>query len=224
MRPFALLVVLGLSLMAMAAEEAPATYRGRPVSKAWVDQQYTFFANKIAVVGDKYYDVGRGLLEKKSVTNTPPEIGGVRMPPLMLNPKIESKVFQVLKDDQVLVEAKIPARVESIFGGGTVMFRVTGVDTANLTDGAPFRGTLIYTGRYTYVSAGGARSTVQSYMLHKPITKEQFVQAISSGLVLTRWREVKKTVTVGNIQGGGFSVQSFTSKETVTEIVGAPVP
>jgi len=182
---------------------APAChYKGREVSAAWIDQQYAYFQNKIACVGDKFYDISRALMgPRRYVTFTPPAIGELR-----ISFPWSSTVLQVVGND------------EAIISDDDLTFHVRGIDPAKHIDGAPFKNMcLIYTGTYQYVSVMGAKHTIQDFVIYKPITREQFVAALDGGLELVQYKIVTKKVW--KMQGG----RRILSNETETEIVAQPV-
>jgi len=232
------LVLLAWTAVLAAAESLPGAaiygYKGRQVSAAWIDQQYAYFKDKIACVDGKFYDIGRDLAQIEVarrypeegigcvVTTTPPVVGHACLScftPTGTHPNRipeGAKVLQVLGKD------------EAIIAHGTILFRVGSIDTTRYIDGTRFYAVLlVYTGTYRYISVAGAARTIQSFVIYQPISREQFITALSNGFELVRYKRVTKKVPEmrGGSAGDGFRVTpSVKVMVDKTEIVGQPVP
>lgn len=132
-------------------------YRGEKRSKEWFDEMYKKYFDTIALVGGNYID--RGVFENKYA-----RFGQ------------KAKILQVINENELLVT------------DGDSTYHVHGV-VGDYYDDAPFpfRGYIILrTGTYRYTSTLGAAKTVQSCKVYqyKPLTKEQFADALKSGYLL----------------------------------------
>jgi hypothetical protein len=117
-------------------------------------------------------------------------------------------VLSVIRDGEVLLVKKLVKKggirivpieqawesiATSINSGGSgpdFIFHVTGYDGPSLSDDQifPYTGKLICVGTYKYTATDYAQKTVQSFKVwqSKPLTKEQFADAIKSGIRLGR--------------------------------------
>jgi|GEM_PF-3337645 len=186
-------------------------YLGKQRTKAWFDKMYEKFADKISVVDGKYYDIGEDILRMRWVWKKPPEIGGLRCSGEM------GKIVQSIADHEARVESRLWGTPE------TVRYYVSGISKdKNIADNK-FEVLLVYTGPYRYVTTMGASQAIQGYAVYRPLTKEQFQEAIASGITLVEYKAVTKTVAEKGVSGAGFSVQPVTRMVTKTEITGTPV-
>lgn len=181
----------------------PATteysYRGRKVSKAWFDAKYKEFADNITLVGGKFHDVGKAVLNQPLLwsgtvqfdAREPAPIGALRWTILADRYTGSVKVFQALPGGKAIVAyvicgMGIPASERTMFFHATE----TGVDKAKHIDGANIsHRAWVCLGTYSYVTAAGARATIQSYGPHRPLTREEFRQALAKGFVLNHYRK-----------------------------------
>jgi hypothetical protein len=125
--------------------------------------------------------------------------------------------MQVIDKEQVLIRRpEFRAHMTGGGGGGLesmgrrldeaaaslpeLIFHVKGVDTKGLTDGARFNAKLVCIGTYHYKTVLGAGSTVPSYTVHTPLTKEQFAEALAGGLQLVSYRRVEQKKPGGVIE------------------------
>jgi hypothetical protein len=207
-----LLVLLAASAApAIVASQGPEStapayqYKGHQVSAAWIDQQYAYFQEKIAYVDGKYYDIGKSRLRAgvDYVREIPPKVGEARLSapePTSADPRripTGATVLQVIGKDAAIITNR------------GLTFHVRGINPEKQIDGTPFQEILlIYVGTYKYINAMGTRSTIQSFVVYQPLTREQFVEALAGGLDLVRYKQVTKKVA--KIQGGsagdGFSI------------------
>jgi len=133
-------------------------YRGKKRSNEWFDEMYKRFFDKIAFVNGKYIE--RGILENRYA-----RFGQ------------KAEILQVINENELLVTDE------------DTIYHVHGV-SGDFVDGEPFpfRGYLImFTGTYRYVSALGSVKTIKSCKVeqYKPLTREQFSDALNSGYILT---------------------------------------
>jgi len=242
MRPSTCAIYLALVLLAwtdllVAAESPPGAttyvYKGHQVSAAWLDQQYVYFKDKIAVVDGKFYDIGKALVQIALarhfpldnwpcyVTETPPAVGEAR---LSAPVPTSYRPYDILTHATVL---QIVAKDEAIITSGHLLFHVRGIDPPKQIDGTRFEEVLlVYAGTYQYVNTMGAKRTVQSFVVYQPVTREQFAKALTDGFQLVRYRTVTKKVPEwqGGSVGNGFNVQP--SKKVMvekSEVVAQPV-
>lgn len=229
-------VLLAWTDLLPAAESPPGAatyaYKGCQVSAAWLDQQYAYFKDKIAVVDGKFYDIGKALVQIALahhfplngwpcyVTETPPAVGEARLSapvPTSYRPYdilTHATVLQVVGKDEAIISGKL-------------LFHVQGIDPEKQIDGTPFEEVLlVYVGTYQFVNTMGAKRTVQSFVVYQPVTREQFAKALADGFQLVRYRTVTKKVSEwqGGSVGNGFNVQP--SKKVMVEkpeVVAQPV-
>lgn len=194
----------GQSVQAPAkATSREIMYKNQSRDDAWFDQMYAKFNDKIANVDGKYIDVGLARLrpEPEEVRAEPPKPGTeLRTTP------VHSNILQVLGKEEVLVKRDaVQARLSGGYRGDAtdmarsvaeagaslseVIFHVRGLDTSRFVNGAAFpQVDLIYAGTYTYPTSGGATNTVQSFLVYKPLTRDKFAEALSSGFVLVDYK------------------------------------
>ena len=156
-----------------AKRPAPAntyTYRGKKRTEQWFDKMYKTYRTQVAMIGDSYRFVDNR--SNYTILRIPPDtIGAVRSG--------WGIVTKVIDDDEVL--AKAPGN-----NSPTAYFHLRGVDTSTLVEGSELRWRhgFLYLGDYEHVEAGGAKRRIQSYRLHKPLTREQFAEALAGGVIL----------------------------------------
>jgi hypothetical protein len=123
-----------------------------------------------------------------------------------------------------------------------IIFHICGFNTQGITDGLPlfrfgfhhhdsstarseagWNGSdsqpeewLVYCGTYSYVDTRGAKRTVPSYAVYRPATREEFVEALTSGVVLMDYVTERKTIRPPK--------GSKEKPQSVTEVVARPVP
>lgn len=197
-------------------------YLGKPRSREWMEAMYQRFAYQIVQVDGKYLDVGKALVGASEVPAVA-EIGPTGETPA------GCEVMQVIDNRQVLIRRpEFTFRSRVIGGGGgalgamhrmiqegaasvhrdELLFHVSGVDTKNLLDGAKFNAKLVSIGTYSYESVAGGPVTVPSYTVHRPLTREQFAQALASGVRLVSYVRIeqKKLGSATEIKAVGFLV------------------
>lgn len=192
-------------------------YLGKPRPKVRFEALYRKYHDKIILVDGKYQDVGKALAGASEVLGVA-EIGPVGTTPH------GCKVMQVLGKDEALIVR--PRKVKMYYSRRTLtgvgipgterthetpklLFHVKGVDRKGLVDGAEFKAKLVSIGTYRYTAVTGAASTVASYAVYTPLTKEQFADALAKGFQLVSYRAVRRRKA-----GGGME----------TKVVGTPVP
>ncbi len=187
-------------------------YKGRIVNSAWIDRQYALFADKISKVDGRYYDIGRDVLREGWIPKTPPPIGSMR------RPGEKGKIFQAFTKDEALVSSG------PLGTWKTRTYYVRGVPPKININGTPFDAPLIYTGPYRYKSVGGTSQTVQGYMVYRPVMRDEFAEAIRSGLELVTWRVTTRMAPENRLISGGFNVQTATTMVEKKEYIATPVP
>jgi hypothetical protein len=158
------------------------TYRGKERTKQWFDKKYKTYRHQVAMIGDSYrfidnrsnYTILRFIDNRSNYTilRTPPDtIGAVRSG--------WGIVTQVIDEDEVF--AKAPG-----VNSPTAYFHLRGIDTSTLVKGSRLRRRdgFLYLGDHEYVDAEGAKRRIQSYRLYKPLTREQFAEALAGGVIL----------------------------------------
>jgi hypothetical protein len=187
------------STKSTASQPVVVKYQGHPVTRAWLDQRYAQFADKISIVDGRFTDIGRELIEKPLVGSEPPDAGTLRY--------MKGKIANVESDGSLIVaRGDITIHIKGSFPGKV--------------DGSAFESALVYVG--SIKTPGG--ETLQNFVVPKPLTREQFEAALNGGFQLVFYRVVKEPRVVGDLQGGGFSVRSTTHTEMVDKIVPTPIP
>ena len=181
-------------------------YLGKPCPKAWFEQMYRRFGDKIVRVGGKYLDVGKPLVGLTDQVSWAPNIGTAG--------KLEGgyRIMQVIDDDELII--RVPGWS---YGGITVrdsFLHITGLDTKGLVDGGLIEAKVVYIGTYHYKTVTGAGATIPSLAVHTPLTQEQFAEALAGGLELVSYRRVERRVEQ-KVPGG---------KKLEAVAVGTPVP
>ncbi len=192
-------------------------YRGDPRTEAWLKATHIEFCWKIVLHKGRFIESGREVLTKAAIWSDPPEPGALRWAVAGSRFR-KAKIFQALQGTEALISLSVAGMTEDI------LFHVKRVALAHNIDGATFRDVpLVYVGRYTYTTALGAPRTVQSYIIHRPLTLEQFKKALESGLKLVRRKKVKRKKKVRTIISGGFRPQigwrTVTEERIVEELV-----
>jgi hypothetical protein len=231
---------------AQPAAQAPKppegyAYKGQPRTKIWFDQMYAKFSDKIACVDGKYIDVGLARLQGLKVQGKEPPKPGTEL----RTAPVHSKILQVLGKEKVLVRRdEFRARMTSITGGPSsmpsfsrelqeaaaslpeVLFHVKGLDTSQIVNDAAFpeKTDLIYAGTHMYRTPSGATNTVQSFAVYKPLTPEQFVDALSSGFVLVEHRLVPAKLPDEGKRKPGWAIGLAHKDGKYYKPVSQPVP
>lgn len=148
------------------------------MSKRWVEKQYAYFRDKIALIEGKYYDLGHDLAlwgtrdSDLEVGREPPAVGAVRRP--------FGRIVQAIGEGNALVETDL--------GRETVVYYVEGIPAEKNISDAPLDLPLVYLGPKQYVTVLGAPDTVQGYRVLARISPKEFEQALRSGFKLVRYR------------------------------------
>ena len=154
----------------------PVSYKGKARDAAWLQRQYERFRSKLAIVHGYPVDLGRDLSVKAYAM--PPNVG-VRM---------TGSVLQVLEQGQVLL------RVDCLEN----VIHIKGISTGAVVDGQYVAVDCACIGTFRYASVLGAVKTVLSCVAcprrTTPITRDEFVTILRSGLELTVWKKRKATV------------------------------
>jgi hypothetical protein len=183
--------------------DAPV-YRGQKRSKFWFETAYNHFRDKIALVDGKYVDIGKDLLTLGKVAGKEEIVSG-NLLYLHRETLCEGfpRVLQVLGPSELLVNH--PAI--SLWKGGAMyrskasVIHIRGIDTKGLVDGRVLGDkTLLHVGTYQYQDLLGATRTVSSYVLCKPLTKEQFADALAKGFKLTEYKNERGKITERKIE------------------------
>lgn len=146
-----------------------------------VESLYPKYKNKYSLLNGRYHDISEGLSNLWLLASDEPEreawsIGDVVK---MWDPY---EVLSVIGKGEYLLINAAP------FAGGSVI-HVHGIERS-FVDGERFPSRmLIYTGTYRYVTITGGRATVRSFTPCKPLTKDQFADAVSKGFVPTEHDE-----------------------------------
>jgi hypothetical protein len=151
-------------------------YKNKVRDDKWFDQMWKTFSDKIACVGGKYLDIGFARLRSypEEVQAEPPKPGTE-----LRRSRDDSTIFQVLGKEEVLVRTALY----------DVLFYVKGLDTSQLVNGASFpQVDLVYMGPYTYHASNRATNTIQSFIVYKPLTRDQFAEVLSSDFVLVKYK------------------------------------
>lgn len=201
------LLVFSAAMLAMGAAPTSQpkrwTYNDRKVDDEWMQGMHKRFADKIAEVDGRFYDVGRELLEKPPVTANPPAVGALR--------DVTGKIVKTLEEDSALVQQTTP-------GTRAVTFYVRGLDPKRTVVDADFQDRVIYTG--THDDEG---EKIQAYKVFEPLTREQFDAAIESGFKLVKYEMQIKKVKRRVATGTGFNVGNSTQVVEEKKIVETPI-
>jgi len=177
------------------AEERYVKDQGKRWSKAWFNRMYPRFCDNIVFVNGKY--VMKKALKIGTLSETPAEKGEIIYAPGGCT------VLQVLGHNEALIrrmgytERWRPTQFKEydpkyIIPGGlpgddrpAITFHLTGYENRLIDGQRPsFKGYFVCAGTYQYTDTLGAKSSVQSFkpLNTKPLTKEQFAEAVNSGL------------------------------------------
>ncbi len=175
---------------AKGAPAKPGVYmcRDRKRSQAWFDGKYREYADGIALSDGKYVDIRVDRVNGRSLTSPVGKYcqitGGC-------------EVLQVLGKTELLVRRRgTPSQTYArghgfVPGMNELLFHVRTASTKGLVGGADFKAGLVRNGTYSYRSTQGARKTIESYVVYKPLSKQQFADALAKGFVLTKLRLVR---------------------------------
>jgi hypothetical protein len=208
--------------------ETPTTqlqYRGRTVSSQWFDSMYQEFADKIVMQGTQFVCAGHAMASKPGIPIPMPADfapGALRF--LRPGPFRQAVVFQRLGDSGCLATISIAGITGEVPGRETEIYLE--MDTRNLVDGTPLPDMpVVYVGPHTYTAALGATLTVPGYRLHRPLTRDEFAEALRNGFELIRYRAVTRKVPVRTSYGAGgfYGGTPVTRMEDRTEIVRTPI-
>jgi len=75
---------------------------------------------------------------------------------------------------------------------------------------------LVYCGTHAYIATDGSQRTVPSYAVYRPATRDEFIEALASGLTLTDYVTETKTIRPPKV--------SKEKPSSVSQIVAKPVP
>lgn len=173
-------------------------YLGKQRDKLWFERMYKQFCDKIVLSNGKYYNIR--FLRSEPITNEWRfDVGTIAFPPA------ECKISQILKPNEILVirpssQKRFYISRRSLMGGAIIeeeriseipeiIFCVNGIDTSKLAVGGNFNLAesfkLIYTGICKCEGIDRHCFTVA-----ESLTREQFADAIKSGIRLITQREV----------------------------------
>jgi hypothetical protein len=182
-------------------------YLGKQRDKLWFYRMYRLFCDKLAYVDGKYIylpfvhdrpagpveDITQELKPEGTVINSPSETY-----------PYDCTVIQVLSPDEAIIRRDRP--VGFSVPAPEILFHLKGY-IGKLVDNQPFsyKGHLVSAGVYEYIDTSGAKSTIQSFRVDKnepltKLTKEQFADAIKSGIKLITRREVNGKIIETPIQ------------------------
>ena len=161
-------------------------YRGRKRTQSWFNLMYSKFYDKIAYYEGKYIDIGRAIASHGGWLSSSHSIpkGYITKEPW------SSRVLSVLEKEAVLIQED--GNVWHVHG-----LERGYVDGERLYTGGQPK-ILICTGTYSYISTIGAQKTVSSFVICKPLTKEQFAEAINSGFTLIDYKTTRTGTYIGD--------------------------
>jgi len=161
-------------------EAGDIVYRGEKRTQKWFDRMYEKCHDKIAFVDCKYVDIGEGILNLRGIWTGSPTSEKCRMGVA----PYPSKVLSVLGNGEVLIHYEH----ENIL-------HIRGVEH-NFVDDEPWPEDtpLIRTGTFNYTAANGQHKTVWRFTVYKPLTKEQFADAITSGFKLISYKKMGEKI------------------------------
>ena len=175
--------------------DRPIVYRGHERTKEWFNRMYERFSDKIALAGDKF--VVLGIYKPKEISGDFVEIGTiVKLPELDCTQEVISVIgggeaVVHCRFYQVIQHGNTPTGEVYDTGPGFI-YHLCKYDRP-LIDGQSLDmiKNLICVGTYKYTTALGGQKTVQSFKECKPepLTREQFAEAISSGVELVNYVE-----------------------------------
>jgi hypothetical protein len=168
------------------AKAAPAcVYKGKPRDNAWVDAQFEKFKDKIAFVKGKFVDVGKAAAEAREVDTALPEAGTElrRLPD-------GCRMMQPLGDFEFLAMCTSPTAAKGSPPGQPPMFHMTGMAPAAFGGGgAAGPQWVMYVGPYV-VSGHNGQKTYPSFTPFKPLTHDEFLDAIASKFLLVEYAKL----------------------------------
>jgi seryl-tRNA synthetase len=151
-------------------------YRGHERTKEWFERMYERFSDKIALAGDEF--VYLRTFKPNQLSADFVEVG------TMVRLMDQGKVVSVIGDREALIMEP----------GGRFMLHISDynyplIDGQSFYPGSPTY--LICVGTYKYTAVLNAQKTVQSFKVWQPepLTREQFAEAISSGIELVEFVE-----------------------------------
>ena len=160
------------------------------------DELFKEFHDKIALVDGEYYDIGWQKLRLETLNapgrnafrRGPPEPWGSQSPPREVGryrcmggyvyPFATIKVQQIIGPKELLA---LPP--------DDMVIHLKGMSTKGMVTGDYLlQHWVVYIGPYQYRTTQGGTHTVRSYELYRPLTKEQFADALAKGFKLHRYR------------------------------------
>lgn len=183
-------------------------YRGRRIAKEQAKDWYKKYGKQVVKVGDKYFDVGRGLLEPEMMRASPPAVGTIGTLHywgwVFNNPAPEGSSFKLVDSSSVVFQKSAdqkPNDIKRPHNGGeagpSIYIRVLVPDAAQYksnpgkTITEPKRlklENLVYVGMTEVEGLQTEKVELQTWQLYKPVDEEEFYTALKSGLVLTKWK------------------------------------
>ena len=172
-------------------------YRGKERDEEWFNRMYERFSDKISLAGEKFYDLRT--FEPKEIEADFVEIGAI-----VDAGYGDNKVISVIGDGEALIR-HVGGRLSQMRVGGMpisypdVIYYLCGYDHSLIDEQTLNMKKLICVGTYKYTAASGVQKTVQSFKVWepKPLTKEQFAEALRSGFELVNYVEKQgKTVKI----------------------------
>jgi hypothetical protein len=157
-------------------------YHGKKRDLRWFNLMYGKFRDKICAVEGKYYHITENLSKSPDGLVRPyrywysSDIRTWLIGTLVMYGR-DAEVLSVLGDGEVLIlDGDSICHIKGLdgkFADGQVI--------SNLISNMRF----IYAGTFEYTAANSGHKTVPSLVVYKPLTKEQFAEAINSGFELT---------------------------------------
>jgi len=180
-------------------------YNGKPRDTEWLETSYEHFAGKVALVDGKFHSLGavdiwEAVVARKVqflsygrggrthfVFDVGPKRRGQIFGPLRLEvgdcALVSGKVLQVLGEDALILSADSQDRQS---------MRVKSLSTEGIVDGKYWHGIVLAVGTYRYVAVNGAARTILDCRLvpkeRRPLTREQFAEALREGVTLSLWK------------------------------------
>jgi hypothetical protein len=185
-------------------------YHGKKRSRLWFDKMYERFNGKIIFVEGKYFDKNtfeNSVVETLHDAKTYPKNQIVKLwehsgdRTIITGGGTELNIRQVLGDGEALVEVKGWISVVRTVTEAPIReteyktpIHLTGLE-GPLVDGQSISvGCLISLGTYEYITTRGNKSTIPSFKACNflPLTREQFAEAINSGIDIGEYEVVIK--------------------------------
>ena len=194
----------------------PVTYKGRLRSAEWFENMFKAHQDKIASLRDgRYLDISmsRLLKEIRCIAVMPPE-PGYELRTLPETGGENCRIFQVISENEALLYR--PAHIWHPFpnplGMGVkypeVFFHVKGLDTSRMVNDMPIPANndwlLVYVGTYKYGTVIGSSNVIQSYVMYKPLSQEQFADALEKGFELKEYELQKVSSSVSPEMAAGI--------------------